>query len=258
VSPFPTTYYDTDVQWTESGLNWANTYGTHCWLYMPEINSPAWNGGWLEWDVTTLGTSEDIGEHSRLSAVVIENGTLAFSSREGANPPQLIIDYLVPPDETTTTFTPTNDATVSQAKPKLISGTKPALQVKDAAKDFNAYVKFNVTGLTGTVQSATLRLWVKDGGPDGGRVYSTSPFYPNTSTQWLETGLKWSNAPAISGTALDTAGAVAAGQWIELDVTGAVTGNGRASFALTNDSTNLVTYSSKEGVHAPELVVITN
>jgi hypothetical protein len=45
-------------------------------------------------------------------------------------------------------------------------------------------------------------------------------------------------------------------------VTGAVVaalgGNGRVSLALSNDSTNLVTYSSKEGAHPPQLVVITN
>ena len=159
-------------------------------------------------------------------------------------------------------YQPTNDAYVMASRPSTNFGAKPILRVKDAAKDVNSFLKFNVSGLTATVQSATLRLWVNDPGPDGGSVYSVSSFYLNTTTQWLETGLKWNNAPAISGAPLDTLGAVVKGTWVELDVTGAVIAalgsDGRVSLALTNDSRNMVTYSSKEGPHPPELVIITN
>lgn len=160
------------------------------------------------------------------------------------------------------TFTPTNDAYVMQAKPNSVFGTKPVLQVKDAAKDVNSYVKFNVTGLTGTVQSATLRLWVTNAGPDGGAVYAVSPYYLGTTTQWLETGLKWNNAPAISGAPLGSLGPVAAQHWVELDVTAgvvaALNSGSRVSFALSNDSADTVAYSSLSGVHPPELVIITD
>ncbi len=160
------------------------------------------------------------------------------------------------------TFLPTNDAYVTQAKPQNVFGAKKVLQVKDAAKDVNSYVKFNVQSLSGTVQSATLRLYVTNPGPDGGAVYAVSPFYLNSSEFWLETALKWNNAPAIGGAPLDGVGNAAKGQWVELDVTAAVVAalgdNGRVSLAITNNSSNLVTYSSKEGAHPPELVVITN
>lgn len=161
-----------------------------------------------------------------------------------------------------TTFIPTNDATVMQARPRNVYGAKPVLQVKDAARDINSYVKFNVTGLTGAVQSATLRLWVTNASPDGGAVYAVSPTYLNTTTQWLETGLNWNNAPAITGAPLGSLGPVTAGRWVEIDVTAGVVaalGSGsRVSFALTNDSTNLAAYSSLNGVHPPELVVVTD
>lgn len=252
LSPY---YLNTTTPWTEFGLTWNNEGGGLDAMWPTSIRA----GSWLEHDLTYgygwYGT--DVAS----LALIKQSGSnlVQFSSKEGFSPPQLVVDYLVPRDEPTThTFTPTNDATVNQAKPKLISGGKPTLQVKDAAKDLNAYVKFNVTGLEGAVRSATLRLWVTNGGPDGGRVYATSPFYPGTTTQWLETGLKWSNAPAIAGTPLAAAGAVTAKHWIELDVTGAVMGNGRASFALTNDAADLVVYSSKEGAHAPELVIVTD
>lgn len=166
------------------------------------------------------------------------------------------------PIATITDFSPTNDAYVSQAKPKAIYGTKPALQVKDAAKDLNTYLKFNVSGLDGTVKLAVLRLYVTNPGPDGGRVYAVSPFYKNTTTLWLDTELKWNNAPTITSAPLDTAGNVVKGRWVTLNVTSAVVAalgnNGRVSLALTNDSNNLVIYSSKDGAHPPELVVVTN
>ena len=242
----------------EDSLTWGNH--SECFR-LPIVNWPFREDAVsLEYDIAGILTLYGQDAVNSLSLSQDWEGEYwTFSSREGPNPPQLIVEYLVPPDEPTThTFAPTNDATVTQAKPNLVSGSKPTLQVRDAAKDLNAYVKFNVTGLEGAVQSATLRLWVTNGGPDAGRVYATSPFYRGTTTQWLETGLKWSNAPAISGAPLDDAGAVAAGQWIELDVTGAVTGNGRASFALTNDKTDLVVYSSKEGAHPPQLIVVTD
>ncbi len=166
------------------------------------------------------------------------------------------------PIATITAYSPTNDSYVSQAEPKKVFGMQKVLQVKDAAKDVNSYVKFNVMGLSGEVKLAVLRLYVINPGPDGGRVHAVSPFYLNTSEFWLETALKWNNAPAIAGTALDAVGNAAKGQWVTLDVTAAVVAalgdNGRVSLAITNDSGNLVTYSSKEGAHPPELVVITN
>ena len=65
----------------------------------------------------------------------------------------------------------------------------------------------------------------------------------------------WANAPAIGGSALAVAGAVELDTWIELDVTGAISGDGTYSFGLRNASTNSVKYSSGEGVHPAELVI---
>jgi len=159
-------------------------------------------------------------------------------------------------------FAPTNDAFVTQAHTRAIYGTKPVLKVNDAARDMNTYLKYNVSEVSGSVQSATLRLWVNDPGPDGGQVYATSPFYKDTTKLWLETGLRWNNAPPATGAALDAVGNAVKGQWVDLDVTSAVVAalvnNGRVSLLLTNDYSNLVTYSSKEGLHPPELVIVTS
>lgn len=255
-------YRGTTTPWTETGLTFNNA---------PSLNDGGWEeftpmlaGGCVDWDLWTTQFW-----NSNFQTLGVQEGAqdiplATYSSREGATPPRLIVDYLdMPPldEPTTTTFLPTNDATVTQAKPKLVLGAKPTLQVKDAAKDLNAYLKFNVAGLTGTLHSATLRLYVLDAGPDGGRVYAVSPYYRNTTTQWLETGLNWNTAPTIQGASLATLGPVALRQWVTVDVTAAVaaalTSGTRVSLALSNDSANLVSYSSGEGAQPPELVVVT-
>jgi dipeptidyl aminopeptidase/acylaminoacyl peptidase len=159
-------------------------------------------------------------------------------------------------------FTPTNDAFVMQAYPRTQYGDRRNLRVRDAAMDIVSYLKFNVRRLEGTVQQATLRLYVTDPGPDGGALYAVSPYYKGTTNLWLETGLKWNNAPPISGAPLETLGRAVKNRWVEIDVTqtvidGLTYDNGRVSFALANDSRNQVAYSSKEGAHPPELVVVT-
>ena len=156
-------------------------------------------------------------------------------------------------------FQPTNDAYVMEARPNNTYGSQKVLQVMDAARDVNTCVKFNVSSLSGTVERATLRLWVTDPGPDGGAVHAVGPYYRGTTTLWLETGLTWNNAPDIAGEPLDVVGAAMKGRWVELDVTAAVVAaqgdNGRVGLAIVNDSKNVVKYSSKEGAKAPELVV---
>jgi hypothetical protein len=245
----------TGAPWQENELTW-NRAQVVDWGW-PEIYQPTDRGAdWLEWDIAGL-----LFFHGSkpLKSLLVDNYSMTFASRESASPPQLVIDYLVEPTAAKT-FKPTNDAHVISSSPNGIFNRK-TLNVKDAAADINTYVKFNVQGLTGTVQSAKLRLYGKDPGPDGGKVYAVSPFYKATTTQWLETGLKWKNAPAISGSPVATIGPVVLNRWVEVDVTQAVIDgiayqNGRVSFAITNDSTNLVTYSSKEGTRPPELVVV--
>jgi hypothetical protein len=112
-----------------------------------------------------------------------------------------------------------------------------------------------VSGVTGAVQGARLRLRVVDAGPDGGFVYSVSNNFAGTSTPWTENALTFRNAPAL-GANRGFAGSAASNAWVEVDVTSAITGNGTFSFAVSGGSNNLVSYSSSEGANAPQLVVV--
>jgi Bacterial Ig domain/IPT/TIG domain/FlgD Ig-like domain len=158
-------------------------------------------------------------------------------------------------DPTTQTFLPIADAQVKSSSPTMNYGAQGDMRLRNGDPAYNSYLKFEVTEITGAVLSAKLRLYVIDGSVDGGSVYLVSNDYLDTTTPWEEIGVTWSNAPVISGTALASVGATAANSWVEVDLTAALAGNGTYSFGLSTSSSNSAIYSTKEGVHAPELVV---
>lgn len=184
---------------------------------------------------------------TRLLALVVFIGMLAGSS---------LAQDLV---SASATFNPTDDAYVQSSSPTSNFGAQTFLRLRKLSSETsNSYLKFNVTGLSGAIHSAKLRLYVSNDGPDGGSVYSVSNNYQGTTTPWTQTGLNWNNAPAISGTALSSAGAVVVGQWVELNVTSAITGNGIYSFGLKNNVADPVIYGSNEAANKPELVIVTS
>ena len=73
---------------------------------------------------------------------------------------------------------------------------------------------------------------------------------------WDERTVTWSNEPAIDGPILASAGAVAHGQLVDLDVTSAVTGHGFYCFALENPTNESAHYDSRgAGAGQPALLV---
>jgi len=160
------------------------------------------------------------------------------------------------PQTTVVTEQPADDAYVRSSTPTTNYGGITALRVRKGSSDeLNAYLKFELSGLSGFVQSATLRLYVTDTSPDGGSLFSVSNTYYGSASQWTQSGLNWNNAPPITGTALTGAGAVTVGQWVEFNVTSAIAGDGTYSFALKNNSSDAAYYSAREGPHKPELVI---
>jgi hypothetical protein len=109
-------------------------------------------------------------------------------------------------------------------------------------------VKFDVTGISTRPQSAKLRFWVTDGGPNGGTVY-------RVSSAWKEADITWHNAPTISSSALGSYGSVSAGHWVEVDVSSAISKSGTYSFAISGGTSNSVDYASTETSHDPVLVI---
>jgi PKD repeat protein len=218
-------------------------------------------------EVTVTGAVMGDGTYS----LAISSGSTNaahYRSRESATPPVLIIEIAGTPTPTATPtaaptptptatppggpvserFLPTGDAYVWSGNATRNYGLNSTLRVRTDGSDvYRVYLRFDVQGVSGSITDARLRLFVTDPSPIGGTIN-------RVSSTWSESTITWASAPTV-GTALDTEAAVTAGQWIELDVTAAVTANGAYDFALTSSSSNSAIYSSREGAYPPELVV---
>jgi hypothetical protein len=153
------------------------------------------------------------------------------------------------------TLNPTDDAHVNGRRSSTNYGDSSELRVEQDSSPDISFLKFNVSGAGSAVISARLRLRVTNSSDDGGSVHLVSNDYDGTSTPWDENGLVWDNAPQIVNPVLDSAGSVGVGDWVELDVTAVIPGDGIYSFVIQSNSGNSVRYSSKEGNDPPELVV---
>jgi hypothetical protein len=142
------------------------------------------------------------------------------------------------------------DARTSGGSPTSNFGTSTYLRTRGTTPPLhNIYLKFDVRGLSGAVQSARLRLYAYDGGVNGGPVYSVP-------TTWTETGLKWNNQPPLAGSPLSTLGAVPVNSWAEYDVTSVIAA-GLLGFGLTTPSSDSLYFHSREAYASqkPELVI---
>ena len=145
-------------------------------------------------------------------------------------------------------FAPTDDAAVFVSSPDLNLGSVSRLSVdSDTAK--RAYLKFNVTGISGSIRSAKIKLYNKDASDKGGDIYHV----PDTT--WAESGITWNNKPPTEGPIIDSLGAVALNSVYFFDVTSRVTGNGVFAFAILSTSADQVEYDSKEGLNPPVLEI---
>jgi len=154
--------------------------------------------------------------------------------------------YTATYDLTKLTIPARTDAQVRSGHPFTNYGSSSTLRVRSGKS--RVYVKFDVTGISTRPQSAKLRFWVTDGGPNGGTVY-------RVSSAWKEADITWHNAPTISSSALGSYGAVSAGHWVEVDVSSAISKSGTYSFAISGGTSNSVDYASTETSHDPVLVI---
>jgi parallel beta-helix repeat protein len=161
-----------------------------------------------------------------------------------------------------TTFTPT-PTTVSSSPVTFIAnadsyvhegstsnyGTNTQLWMDgDIGLSYEAYLKFSVVGMTGTIQNATLRVYSTSSTVDGPTVYATT-------NAWTETGINWNTRPALTSSGLDDKGMIATGVWIEYNVTAQITGDGIYCFAFVPTSTDAVSFSAREGSQPPQLII---
>ena len=120
-------------------------------------------------------------------------------------------------------------------------GTQTSLLVRGEPKLIaESYLRFTVSGITGTIQSATLRLKAGSNGTVDGPAVFTS------SGTWTETGIKWSNKPAHDATVIGDVGSIAANATVDYNVIPVVSGNGTFTFVLVGTSDDGVDFASRE------------
>jgi chitodextrinase len=154
-----------------------------------------------------------------------------------------------PAGPSTATFTASEDSYVSESSPSSNFGTQSTLRI-DGSPLIRSYLKFTVTGLTGTVTSAKLRVFAASSSNSGYEARSS------TDNSWTETGINFSNAPAF-GSVIASSGSFASGAYIEVTVTPLITGNGTYTIVLTGPGSTAVSFASRESSNAPQLVVET-
>ncbi|MDF2925501.1 MAG: glycosyl hydrolase family protein [Paenibacillaceae bacterium] len=112
-----------------------------------------------------------------------------------------------------------------------------------------AYLKFTVSG-AGTISNAILKVKAVTGGT------ATIGAYAGTDNNtWTESNLAWNNRPAI-GSLLESRNITfIAGTVYAFNVSSLVTGNGTYSIMLQATAGSEISFSTKEGSSAPQLMV---
>lgn len=158
----------------------------------------------------------------------------------------------LPADEAsaaTTTFEPVRDAYVDAGHRKRHYGEASTLKA-DRVPARNAYLRFDVRGLTQPVTRATVKLRSATTTTTGISLRAVS------RNGWSERKIDYANAPAY-GPVASRSGPFSTRSWASLDATPLVEGNGPVSFAITTRSKASKRLSSREGKHPPRLVIET-
>lgn len=143
------TLYATAASWSESGLTWSNAPAASGAALAP--SRAVSNGNWYEYDVSAA-VAAGIGSFVLISAS--SNGAV-YSSRQGANPPELLVDLAPPAPLAIASLEP---ATVEV----LVPGTTPNLTVHGSGFQAGTVVELDGTALPAgavtRVDNATLTV----------------------------------------------------------------------------------------------------
>jgi hypothetical protein len=146
------------------------------------------------------------------------------------------------------TFIPLADTYVDSSNTGVNFGSGTTIRL-DSSPDVHAYLRFTVSGLSGTIDQVRLLFYANNSDSSGIQAWAVAD---NT---WGELTTNYSNAPAL-GSQLASSGSFASGAWVSLDVTSYVTGNGTYSFGVTNLSSTAISVAAREtSANAPQLVI---
>jgi len=155
------------------------------------------------------------------------------------------------PDGTVTiVLNPEADTYVDSGSPTVNFGVATFMRVKTNTQV--SYLRFDLSGITGTIQSATLSVYANSATSN---VYTVRGVGDIT---WSETGINWNTAPAYSATSSGSSGALVIGARNNINITtlaGPAAGS-KLSVALVTTGTTAMNLASRESVNKPQLILV--
>src|SRR5207245_11277977 len=145
---------------------------------------------------------------------------------------------------------PTADSDVDSLSPTTNFGGSTTLRVKSGSQIQNGYLRFDLSGVVGQIQSASLGLMANSSSSLGFSVGGVG------DTTWGETTITYANAPSI-GSTVNSSGAVTSGNRASVDVASLVAPaqGGLVSFGL-NGSATQINLSSRESATPPPPTIV--
>src|SRR4030042_3109878 len=148
----------------------------------------------------------------------------------------------------TLTFTPVADSYVNQSSPTKNFGTNRSIRV-DGSPLVRSYLRFDVSGISGTVSKVTLRIYANSSSTHGFVVDKVS------DNNWQEKEITYNNAPAF-GDQVGTSNRFSSTTWVSVDVTALLNGDGIVSIALIGIDQQAINLASRaDSDQAPQLLV---
>jgi hypothetical protein len=184
-----------------------------------------------------------------LTVAAVAVAALALPSCGAQPPAPTVHESPAAAAATTTTLRPVADAYVFEAEPTANFGAETRLRADgDAGRRLTSLLRFDVSGVAGTVEDARLRLYVVDDGTVSG------PSVGAVGQGWEESSVTWESRPRTAA-AVAEMGPAPVGSWVELEVTALARRGDTVDLALEPRGTDGAHFYAREGSRPPELVV---
>ena len=151
-----------------------------------------------------------------------------------------------------------DDATITKSSPESNYGLEPTLKVKKSDGPFghDAALRFIIPEYTVGVLGASLKLYSLTKSNNGGNIAAMA--ISSSVDPWSESSVTWNGAPE-SGDQIESIGPIQADEWITIDMSEVVNSlegkEGVVTIRISSTDPRMVEYSSKEGLHPPEMII---
>ena len=174
---------------SDGGLNWA-TFGQ----VDAKVVTNAATGGWETFDITPYLKARKAANQPavtlvlRASTNVATNTRLSFSSKDGTNPPEVVVNGV--------TYALDADARVWDGGSAINYGTDPELRAQNyfnqTSRQQWSYLRIDLGSLPATINTATLRLY-RLSATDTNALQAM--LYATPDVSWVESTITWATRP---------------------------------------------------------------